>query len=194
MVQKIIGDELVTTDRQTDNRQTDRQTDIFELTPIHMGNFNLFFFCVWEGDNKWGEIYTSLLRSQGDKGESVCVCVCVCMSGGLPPDLHNQSPWNLAWAPHFTLARHRARGRPQMLTPGGTPIVTPSEKPWRVKNCVGASKQKLLLGVVFHVKFYLWGAHPNLVPAGSTLPNGLYALRIGRGPANKSCSLGWVCI
>jgi hypothetical protein len=34
----------------------------------------------------------------------MCVCVCVCMSGGLPPDLHNPSPHNLAWAPHFTLA------------------------------------------------------------------------------------------
>ncbi len=54
MVQKIIGDKLVTdrqqtdrqTDRQTDNRQ---QTDIFELTPIHMGNFNFnfFFFLHW---------------------------------------------------------------------------------------------------------------------------------------------------
>ncbi len=38
-MQKIIGDELVT-DRQTDRQQT----DIFELTPIHMGNFNFFFF------------------------------------------------------------------------------------------------------------------------------------------------------
>ncbi len=57
------------------------------------------------------------------------VCVCVCVSGGLPPDTHNLSTRNLAWAPHFTLARHRARGQPQMLTPGGTPIVTPSEKP-----------------------------------------------------------------
>jgi hypothetical protein len=57
------------------------------------------------------------------KGESVCVCVC--MSGDLPPDLHNQSPRNLVWAPHFTLARHRARGRPQMLTPGGTPYSDP---------------------------------------------------------------------
>ncbi len=62
-----------TTDRQTDNRQqTDRQqttdnrqTDIFELTPIHMGNFNFkFFFCIWEGENEWGEIYTSLLATQ----------------------------------------------------------------------------------------------------------------------------------
>ena len=100
------------------------------------------------------------------KGESVCVCVCVCvgvcvcMSGGLPPDLHNQSPWNLAWAPHFTLARHRAKGRPQMLTPGGTPIVTPSEKPWRVKNWAGASKQKLLLGVGLQCKILFVGGSP----------------------------------
>jgi hypothetical protein len=66
MVQKIIGDKLMT-DRQqtTDNRQ---QTDIFELTPIHMENFFLnfffFFFCIWEGENEWGEIYTSLLATQ----------------------------------------------------------------------------------------------------------------------------------
>ena len=38
------------------------------------------------------------------------VCVCVCVSGGLPPDPHKPSPQNLAWAPHFTQARHRARG------------------------------------------------------------------------------------
>ena len=59
------------------------------------------------------------------KDESVYVCMCVCMSGSLLSDLHNQSPWNLAWAPHFTLARHRARGRTQMLTPGGTPYSDP---------------------------------------------------------------------
>ncbi len=67
---------------QTRHRQTtdDRQTDIFELTPIHKGNFRFkffFFFCIWEGEYEWGEIYTSLLatqvrfahllRSQGDK-------------------------------------------------------------------------------------------------------------------------------
>jgi hypothetical protein len=57
---------------QTDNRHTDRrtdrqQTDIFELTPIHKGNFNFFkyffFFCIWEGD-EWGKIYTYLLATQ----------------------------------------------------------------------------------------------------------------------------------
>ncbi len=48
--------------RQTTDRQ---QTDIFELTPIHMGNFNfLFFFYILEGENQWGEIYTSLLATQ----------------------------------------------------------------------------------------------------------------------------------
>jgi hypothetical protein len=41
--------------------QAGRQTHIFELTPINMGNFFLISFCVWEGKNKWGEIYTSLL-------------------------------------------------------------------------------------------------------------------------------------
>jgi hypothetical protein len=79
-------DRQTTDNRQqtTDNRQqtTDnRQTDIFELTPIHMGIFFVFFvffvFCLWGGENKWGEIYTSvlatqvcfahLLRLQGDK-------------------------------------------------------------------------------------------------------------------------------
>jgi hypothetical protein len=72
-VQKIIGDKLVTDRQQTTDRQTDRQTDnrqsdIFELTPIHMGN--LIFFCILEGESEWGEIYTSLLRSQGDKPEN----------------------------------------------------------------------------------------------------------------------------
>ena len=49
------------------------------------------------------------------------VCVNVCMSGGL----HNISPRNLAWAPHFTRARHRAKGRPIMLAPRGTSHTDP---------------------------------------------------------------------
>jgi hypothetical protein len=72
----------------------------------------------------------------------VCVCVCVCMSGGLPPDLHNISPWNLAWAPHFTLTWHQARGRPQMLTPGGTPYSDPVWKPLKGKELGGGQQTK----------------------------------------------------
>ena len=49
---KIIGDKLV----------TDRQTDIFELTHIHMGK--ILFFCILEGGNELGKIYTSLLAKQ----------------------------------------------------------------------------------------------------------------------------------
>ncbi len=123
----------------------------------------------------------------------VCMYVCVCMSGGLPPDPHKPSPRNLAWAPHFTLARHRAKGKPQMLTPGVPPIVTPSEKLWRVKIWAGASKQKLLLGVGLPCKILFVGGSPK-PGARRVIPYqmGVYALRIGRVPANKSCSSGWV--
>jgi hypothetical protein len=61
------------TDRQTDNRRPqtdDGQTDIFELTLIHNGFFCVF---VWEGENKLGEIYTSLLRLQGDKKRKMTI-------------------------------------------------------------------------------------------------------------------------
>jgi hypothetical protein len=62
-VQKIIGDKLVTDNRQ---QTADRQTDIFELTPIH----KIIFFCLWEGENKWGEIYTTLLGLHGDNNNN----------------------------------------------------------------------------------------------------------------------------
>ena len=69
MVQKIIGDKLMTdnrqTDRQTDrqaDRQTDRQADIFKLTPIHMRNF---FFLQMGGRTNGGKVIPPC--SQGDE-------------------------------------------------------------------------------------------------------------------------------
>ncbi len=51
----------------------------------------------------------------------VCtVCMCVCVSGGLPLDPHKQSPQNLAWAPHFTQARHQADGATPNVDPRTT--------------------------------------------------------------------------
>jgi hypothetical protein len=114
------------------------------------------------------------------------------MSGGLPPDPHKPSPRNLAWAPHFTRARHR--GRPQMLTPGIPPIMTPSEKPWRVKNWVGASKQKLLLGVGLPCKILFVGGSPKPKVRRVHPTKWGVCFENLAGPANKSCSSGCVCI
>ena len=101
----------------------------------------------------------------------MCVCVCVCPAAccrtyttNHPEIWHGLliSPWLCT----------KPGGNRKCWPLGVPPIVTPSEKPWRVKNWVGASKQKLLLGVGLPCKILFVGAHPNLGPAGSTLPNG----------------------
>jgi hypothetical protein len=61
-------------------------------------------------------------------------------------------------------------------------------------NFTGASKQKLLLGVGLPGKILFWGLTPTQGPQGHLHYLGVFALRIERGPANKSCSLGWVCL
>ncbi len=95
------------------------------------------------------------------------VCVCVCMSGSLPPDMHTSHHpkiWHgLLISPGLG---NEPGGNPKCWPPGVPPIVTPSEKPCRVKNWAGASKQKLLLGVGLDSKILFMGAHPNLGPAG----------------------------
>ena len=63
-------------------------------------------------------------------------------------------------------------GDPKCWPPGVPPVVTPSEKPWRVKNWAGASKQKLLLGVGMCIQIIFVRAHPDPRPTGSNLPNG----------------------
>jgi hypothetical protein len=55
-----------------------------------------------------------------------------------------------------------------------------------LNNLAGASKQKLLLGWVCIAKLYFGG-----LASPGAYPMGVLALRIGRGPANKSCSLQW---
>ena len=148
--------------------------------------------------------YSLILRSgwYGDKAfkcwviisyikMKVCVCVCVCVCPAACRRTHTTyhpeirrglliSPW-LGTEPGAD---------PKCWPPGVPPIVTLSVKPWRVKNWVGAGKQKLLLGWVCHVKFYLWGAHPNLGPAGSTLPNGGVCFKNWAGVSKQKVLLG----
>jgi hypothetical protein len=102
----------------------------------------------------------------------VCVCVCVyvcmcvcpvcvrCVSGSLPPDTHNLAPWNLAWAPHFTLAQHRARGGPKMLTPGGTPYSDPVWKTLKGKELGGGQETKVAPRVGLSCKILFVGGSP----------------------------------
>jgi hypothetical protein len=121
----------------------------------------------------------------------VWVCVCVCVSGGLPPGPHKPSPQNLAWAPHFTRARHRARGRPQMLPPRGKPHSDRLKNPEGYRIGRGPANKSCSSGWVCLVKFYLWGAHPNPKPAGSTLPGGGVCIYNCAG-ASKQKWLLWV--
>jgi hypothetical protein len=119
------------------------------------------------------------------------VCKYVCMSGGLPLDPHKLSPQNLAWAPHFIWARHRARGRPQMSAPRGTPHSDPVWNSLMGKGLgEGPANKSCSSGWVCLIKFYLWGAHPNPGPAGSTLPNGGICFEISGKWSKQKLLLG----
>jgi hypothetical protein len=76
-------------------------------------------------------------------------------------------------------------------TPGPTGA-THSKRGNSFENWVGTSKQKLLLGVVLHSKTLFGGLTPPLGPQGPPTQKGVITLRIGWGPANKSCSSQWV--
>ncbi len=91
----------------------------FEKMILQIKNKN--WECSDNFNNQWDmDNYCFFLSNLLYKDESVYEC----MSGGLPPDLHNISPWNLVWSPHFTRARNQARGQPKMLTPGPAPSPT----------------------------------------------------------------------
>jgi hypothetical protein len=115
----------------------------------------LFFFTL--GSKKHFDI--SYLKM------TVCVCVCVCPAACRRTHTsHHPKIWHgLLISPGLG---NEPGGNPKCWPPGVPPIVTPSEKPCRVKNWAGASKQKLLLGVGLDSKILFMGAHPNLGPAG----------------------------
>jgi hypothetical protein len=89
----------------------------------------------------------------------MCVCVCVCPAACRRTHTsHHPEIWRglliLPWL------GTEPGGDPKCLPPGVPLIVTLSEKPWRVKNWVGASKQKLLLGVGLSCKILFVGGSP----------------------------------
>ncbi len=76
----------------------------------------------------------------------VCVCMYVCPAAcRWTHTSHHPEIWHglliLPWL------GTEPGGNPKCWPPGVPPTVTPSEKPWRVNNWVGAIKQKLLLRV-----------------------------------------------
>ncbi len=137
-------------------------------------------------------IWTNLLH----KDKSVCVCVCMCVSPAAcrrTHTTHHPKIWHgLLISPRLGT---EPGGDPKFWPPGVPPIVTRSEISWRVKNWVRVSKQKLLLGVGLPCKILFVGWLTQTGgPQGPPNQMGVYALRIGWGPANNSCSSGWVCI
>ncbi len=122
----------------------------------------------------------------------VCVCMCVCLAACRRAHTsHHPKIWHgLLISPGLGT---EPWGDPKFQPLGVPPTLTPSEIPWRVKNWVGASKQKWFVGGVCLVNFFFGASPLTRGPEGPPNQMGVYALRIGRGPANKSCSSGWVC-
>ncbi len=93
----------------------------------------------------------------------VCVCVCVCVyvcpaACRWIHTSHHPQIWH--WLLILPWLGTEPGGNPKCWPPGVPPIVAPSEKPWRVKNWVGASKQKLLLRVGLNIKILFVGGSP----------------------------------
>ncbi len=120
----------------------------------------------------------------------MCVCVYVRRPAARPtqaitPKFGVGSSFHLGSAP--------SQGATQNVAPQGYLPYWPCLKfteGLRIER--GPANKSCSSGWVCHVKFYLWGAHPNLGPTGA-FQEGVYALWILQGQANKSCSSGWVC-
>jgi hypothetical protein len=121
----------------------------------------------------------------------VCVYVCVCVCPAACRRTHTSYHPEI-WRGLLTSPRLGTKqgGDPKCRPLGVPPILTLSEIPWRVKNWLGASKQKLLLGLGLYNKILFTGAHPNLGPAGSTLPNGGVCFENWAGASKQKLLLG----
>jgi hypothetical protein len=89
----------------------------------------------------------------------MCVCVYVCPAAcrRTYTTNHPEIWYGLLISPWLGT---KPEGDSKCWPLGVPPIVTPSEKPWRVKNWAGASKQKLLLGVGLLCKILFVGGSP----------------------------------
>ncbi len=93
----------------------------------------------------------------------MCVCVCVCpASCRRTHTSHHPKIWH--WLLISPWLGTKPGGDPICWPPGGPPIVTPSEKRWRINNWTGARKQKLLTGVGLCTNFICGGLTLTLGP------------------------------
>jgi hypothetical protein len=110
--------------------------------------------CIWERTSSYCYCCIYYIKMK------VCVCVCVCV-------YVCQVAWRRTYTTNHPEIWHglliwprlgtEPGGDPKCWPPGVPPIVPPSEKPWRVNNWAGASKQKLLLGVGLPCKILFVG-------------------------------------
>ncbi len=121
----------------------------------------------------------------------VCVCVCVCVCPAACRRTHTShhpeichgfliSPW-LGTEPG---------GDPKCWPQGVPPVVTPSEKPWRINNWAGASKQILLLGVGLCIQILFVRGSPWPRARRATLPNGGVCFENWAGASKQKLLLG----
>ena len=123
----------------------------------------------------------------------MCVCVCVCPAACRLTHTTNHpkiwrglliSPW-LGTEPG---------GDPKCL-PRGTSHTDPVWNSLKGKQLGGGQQTKVAPWGGFATwNFICGGLTQTWGPQDTPYQMRVYALRIGRGPANKSCSSGWICI
>ncbi len=120
----------------------------------------------------------------------MCVCMCVCPAACRRTHTsHHPKIWRgLLISPGLGT---EPGGDPKCRPPGVPPILTPSEKPWRVKNWMGAIKQKLLLGVGLYSKIlFTGGSHWPWARRVHTTKWGCMLWELGGGQQTKVAPRG----